>query len=67
MAVTHDVHRSGRGRLRPDWGTAPLLAQGQPQTADECKNGNWETFTRPSFRNQGECVSFAEANVHSGK
>lgn len=24
---------------------------------DECKNGGWETSTKPVFRNQGDCVS----------
>ena len=23
-----------------------------------CKNGGWQTFTSPVFRNQGECVSY---------
>ncbi len=57
----------GEADLRSDWGTAPLLARGQPQTADECKDGGWQVFTGPSFRNQGECTSFVEANAHSGK
>ncbi len=26
---------------------------------DACKNGGWKTFTNPSFKNQGQCVSFA--------
>jgi hypothetical protein len=25
--------------------------------ASECKHGGWKTFTNPSFRNQGQCVS----------
>lgn len=25
---------------------------------DECKNGGWRTFTNPSFKNQGQCVSY---------
>jgi hypothetical protein len=24
---------------------------------DQCKNGGWKTFTNPSFKNQGQCVS----------
>lgn len=58
----------GEADLRSDWGTAPLLAQGQPQTTDECKNGGWEDFTVVvEFENQGECVSYVQANPHSGK
>lgn len=29
-----------------------------PTGMDQCKQGGWQTFTNPSFRNQGECVSF---------
>lgn len=26
-------------------------------TADDCKQGGWERFTSPTFKNQGQCVS----------
>ena len=25
---------------------------------DQCKNGGWQNFTSPAFKNQGDCVSF---------
>jgi hypothetical protein len=25
---------------------------------DQCKNGGWKNFTSPSFKNQGDCVSY---------
>jgi hypothetical protein len=25
---------------------------------DQCKNGGWQSFTSPAFKNQGDCVSF---------
>jgi hypothetical protein len=25
---------------------------------DQCKNGGWAAGTAPTYRNQGECVSF---------
>jgi hypothetical protein len=28
------------------------------QSKDVCKDGGWKTFTNPSFKNQGDCVSF---------
>jgi hypothetical protein len=28
-----------------------------PATQDECKNGGWQTFNNPVFKNQGDCVS----------
>lgn len=33
-----------------------------PLTKDECKKGGWMNFTDPSFKNQGQCVSFVEKN-----
>jgi hypothetical protein len=34
-----------------------LLRPRQPNTKDDCKDGNWKLFTNPSFKNQGQCVS----------
>ncbi len=36
-----------------------LSSATQPMSASECKNGGWQTFTNPTFKNQGDCVSFA--------
>jgi hypothetical protein len=30
----------------------------KPTSMDQCKNGGWMTFQDPSFKNQGQCVSF---------
>src|SRR3954471_1188773 len=35
----------------------PETAAG-PTTKDQCKNGGWQAFTSPKFKNQGDCVSF---------
>mgnify|MGYP001576242786 CR=1 FL=1 len=36
-----------------------------PENKDDCKKGGWRTFTNPSFRNQGQCVSFVNhSNWH---
>lgn len=32
---------------------------------DECKNGGWKTFTNPSYKNQGQCVSAMAKASHS--
>ena len=29
-----------------------------PMTKDDCKNGGWQTFVSPAFKNQGDCVSW---------
>lgn len=36
-----------------------------PASKDQCKHDGWKTFTSPSFRNQGQCVSFFEH--HDGR
>lgn len=33
-----------------------------PTNKDQCKNGGWKTFTNPSFKNQGQCVSSTNHN-----
>jgi YVTN family beta-propeller protein len=35
-----------------------------PTTKDQCKDGGWQTFTFPSFKNQGQCVSFVNHENH---
>jgi hypothetical protein len=30
----------------------------RPTTKDECKNGGWQSFNDPAFKNQGDCVSY---------
>lgn len=30
----------------------------KPTSKDDCKNGGWMKFQDPSFKNQGQCVSF---------
>jgi hypothetical protein len=32
---------------------------------DECKKNGWMIFNAPSFRNQGDCVSFVQSNSHA--
>ena len=31
-----------------------------PTTKDQCKNNGWRTFTKPTFKNQGQCIDFVE-------
>ncbi|MBU6231980.1 hypothetical protein KGP36_04960 [Patescibacteria group bacterium] len=33
---------------------------------NQCKNGGWQSFD-PSFKNQGQCVSYVQANPKAGK
>ena len=41
-----------------------LRALSRPTNKNQCKNGGWQTFTEPSFRNQGDCVSFVNHQNH---
>jgi hypothetical protein len=39
-----------------------------PTSKAQCKHGGWRNFTAPSFKNQGQCVSWFEHHVrHHGK
>lgn len=38
-----------------------------PTAKDQCKNGGWGNFTGKTFKNQGQCVSYVQANEHAGK
>jgi hypothetical protein len=40
---------------------------GGPTSKGQCKHGGWKTFTNPSFKNQGQCVSFFEHQKHAAK
>lgn len=33
-----------------------------PSNKNECKNGGWMSFNAPSFKNQGQCVSYTNHN-----
>jgi len=40
---------------------------GPPTDKNSCKNNGWEIFNNPAFKNQGQCVSYVQANDHAGK
>jgi hypothetical protein len=39
---------------------------GPPASKDECKNGGWQQFNSPTFKNQGDCVSFVATGGRNG-
>ena len=64
-----DGGTAGVGIFRQDTGWAPngtaaiqITASapvvGPPTTKDQCKASGWTTFNSPSFKNQGDCVSY---------
>ena len=40
-------------------GDACDTATGPPVSGEQCKNGGWQRFDTPSFRNQGQCIQYA--------
>jgi hypothetical protein len=38
-----------------------------PTSKDSCKNDGWKDFTTPSFKNQGQCVSYVETEFKRTK
>jgi hypothetical protein len=45
---------------------APVVS-GTPTSKSACKNGGWKSFTNPSFKNQGQCVSYVAHHTKHGK
>lgn len=35
---------------------------GPPTNKDQCKKDGWKTFNNPTFKNQGDCVSYVQSN-----
>lgn len=46
--------------------TCPALI-GPPTDKDQCKKSGWKSFNNQTFKNQGACVSYIEANENAGK
>ena len=42
-------------------------AGNHPKAGNACKHGGWKHFTNPSFRNQGQCVSYANRHKHDAE
>ena len=45
---------------------APVVS-GTPSSKNDCKHGGWKSFTNPSFKNQGQCVSYVAHHTKHGK
>jgi hypothetical protein len=37
---------------------------GPPTSKNACRHGGWKTFTNPTFKNQGRCVSYVASHGH---
>lgn len=64
-----DGGAAGVGIFRQDTGWTPYgtvairVNAATPLTdKNQCKDGGWKNFSNPSFKNQGQCVSYVESN-----
>jgi hypothetical protein len=57
---TANLANAGHGYLIDNLSLLSNSVVGPPTNKDQCKNGGWKTFNNPTFRNQGQCVSFVE-------
>ncbi len=60
------------GGIQPAFGgsndafVAKLNIPSSPINKDQCKNGGWKNFNNPTFKNEGQCVSFVEHHKKDG-
>jgi hypothetical protein len=59
LVVANDALVFGAGSDRVTYDFEPTLS---PSDKDACKNGGWQTFNSPAFKNQGQCVSYTNKN-----
>ena len=55
-----------RDRLVDFNGTVYDFELGTADHKDQCKNGGWQNFTDPPFKNQGDCVSYVATGGKNG-
>jgi hypothetical protein len=46
--------------------TVAVTVNNTVDNTDQCMNGGWANFTEPSFKNQGQCVAYANHNDGNG-
>ncbi len=55
---------AGKGFLIDNLSLSSGPIQTSPSNADQCKNNDWKSFNNPTFKNQGDCVSWVQHNVN---
>jgi hypothetical protein len=56
-----DGNRMTARTVRVEDGAAASPATNRPRNADDCKDRNWQNYNNPSFKNQGDCVSYVNS------
>jgi hypothetical protein len=68
--IYNPVEDSGEANIRKTiefYVDEPVVLVGPPTDKNECKKGGWEDFNAPTFKNQGQCVSYVQSNDHARK
>ena len=47
--------------VRVEDSSAASPATNRPRNADDCKDRGWQNYSNPSFKNQGDCVSYVNS------
>lgn len=50
--------------IGPDQTTYDFEPSLTPSHRDDCRNGGWQTFNNPTFRNQGRCIDYVNHHNH---
>ena len=58
---TGDRNRMTARTVRVDESPAASPATNRPRNADDCKDRRWQNYNKPSFKNQGDCVSYVNS------
>lgn len=45
--------------------TREFVVSNPPTEINQCKKGGWENFVNPTFKNQGDCVSWLQSNENA--
>ena len=56
-----DRDRMTARTVRVEGGPAASPATNRPRNADDCKDRGWQNYSNPSFKNQGDCVSYVNS------
>jgi hypothetical protein len=62
---------TGTGSASPSTTDKPVskddVAADTPSSRDDCRNGGWSKYSTPTFKNQGECLSWVNKNQRSNR
>jgi hypothetical protein len=64
--IYNPVEDSGEANIRKTVEFNLVEAPIDPPTdMNQCKKGGWEAFNNPTFKNQGDCVSYVQSNENA--